>query len=229
MVTQNTFVELHKLPFYYECFFQLKMFRQAVIIECSPTLCLCQVPSRNCYSSPEHQKLGEMFVTWFYRLLNSENAAVSALSEMSESFGQNHFWPSCSLKLVTLTPNQSEETFEGNVLVSERLRAFAREEHLLFNPNVSTEGVKTQSDPHGLVIVMACGTIHQHDNCLGIFQQMFGLVRDPTNDNNWKIKMSQLRIMSSHVTAIPKLTDLAANDLLGIANHPMSNAIMPHT
>ena len=158
----------------------------------------------------KHQLLGETFVRWFYELLNSENPLCSG----SGDFGPHHFWENCTLKLVSKTPDVSEDNYEGSVLVAQRLQALAREELLIFNPNVSAEGVKVRSDPHGLLIIMVCGTIHQHNNCLGIFQQLFGLVRSPLNENTWKVKMTQLQLCSSRVTAVPKLTDSSARELL---------------
>lgn len=172
-------------------------------------------------SAGKHQTLGETFVRWFYELINSQNPVHGGGGD----FGPHHFWENCTLKLVSRTPEVSEETFEGNMLVAQRLSALAREERLLFNPNVSVDGVKVQVDPHGLLVVMACGTIHQHNNCLGVFQQMFGLVRSPLDENKWKVKTSQLQLCSSQVTAIPKLTDSSTRELLSVAG---SMAVMPH-
>ena len=157
----------------------------------------------------KHQLLGETFVRWFYELLNYENPLCGG-----GDFGPHHFWENCTLKLVSKTPEVSEDNYEGRVLVAQRLQALAREELLIFNPNISAEGVKVRSDPHGLLIIMVCGTIHQHNNCLGIFQQLFGLVRSPLNENTWKVKMTQLQLCSSRVTAIPKLTDSSTRELL---------------
>lgn len=168
------------------------------------------------------QALGETFVHWFYNLVNSQNPTHSV---HPGDFGPHHFWENCTLKLVSRTPDMSEEEFEGSWLVAQRFLALAREELLVFNPNVSAEGVKVTSDPHGLLIVMACGTIHQHNNCLGVFQQMFGLVRSTLDDSTWKIKSSQLQLSSSQVTAIPKLTDSSANQLLLESG---SLAMVPH-
>ena len=50
---------------------------------------------------------------------------------------------------------------------------------LTYNPNLCREGVSGQMDPHGLVVVTACGTLHNGPNCCGTFHQQFGLIRDP--------------------------------------------------
>ena len=45
---------------------------------------------------------------------------------------------------------------------------------LTFNPNVCGEGVRGVADPHGLVVVTACGTLHNAATamCCGTFQQV---------------------------------------------------------
>ncbi|XP_046373863.2 uncharacterized protein C3orf38 homolog [Haliotis rufescens] len=162
---------------------------------------------------PEHQKLGETFVSWFYKILNSHNPS---LNQVPEDFGPHHFWNDVKLYLLTRTPHESSEEYEGGVLVSQRFLALVKEEQLLFNPNVTGDGVQVKSDPHGLVIIMVCGTIHRSNDCLGVFQQMFGLIGDPRYDNNWKVKVTKLRIQSSQVTSIPRLQDSDNNDLLAV-------------
>ena len=165
-------------------------------------------------TASKHQTLGETFVRWFYDLINSENPVRGSRGD----FGPHHFWENCTLKLVSKTPDLSEDYYEGNVLVARRLQALVREELLLFNPNISADGVKVQSDPHGLLFVMVCGTIHQHNKCLGIFQQMFGLIRSPLNETTWKVKTTLLQLLSSQVTTIPKLTDSSTHELLSEAD-----------
>ncbi len=78
----------------------------------------------------------------------------------------------------------------------------------LLNPNLSSNGVRERKDPHGMVIIGVCGTAHQYDNCSGIFEQVFGLVQDPHQDFNWKIKWSELRITQATVNRLPCLNDL---------------------
>ena len=159
---------------------------------------------------------------WFYEMWNAENPS---LCRDSHEFGPHHFWENSTLKLRSRTPNLSEESFEGSVLVAQRLCALVKEELLVFNPNISAEGVRVVSDPHGLLLVMACGTIHHYNNCLGVFEQMFGLVRNPLEEKTWKIKFSQLNISSSQVTAAPRLTDSSEKQLLALSG---SMSVVPH-
>lgn len=102
------------------------------------------------------------------------------------------------------------EEFEGAELVNLRLLALTREERLLFSPNLDQEGLKALQSPHGLVLVAVAGTIHRDEACLGLFEQMFGLIRSPTVDNSWKIKNVDLKIkgrdaLPGPVTSAPAL------------------------
>lgn len=86
------------------------------------------------------------------------------------------------------------DEFLGAELVSLRLLALTREEHLLFSPNLEPHGVRALASPHGLVLVAVAGTIHRDAACLGIFEQIFGLIRSPLENNSWKIKFINLKI-----------------------------------
>lgn len=154
------------------------------------------------HNKSELQLLGEKFAGWFYENINSHNPV---LQKTAQDFGPQHFWDDVYLVLTSETPDPSQERFSSPFVVSQRFLAFAREELLLFNPNISQEGVFVRSDPHGLVMILVCGTIHRNNECLGTFQQTFGIVKDPRFENNWKIKMSVLKVKTAQVTAIPKL------------------------
>ncbi|WAQ98409.1 CC038-like protein [Mya arenaria] len=150
----------------------------------------------------ELQVLGETFSKWFYENLNSHNPT---LSKPQMDFGPNHFWDDAFFMLCSHSPVTSEERFEGPLLVSQRFLSFAQEEQLLFNPNITSEGVYVKSDPFGMVMILVCGTIHRANDCLGVFQQMFGLVKDPRFENNYKIKKTKLDVRTDKPTAMPKL------------------------
>uniref|UniRef100_A0A4W4FJG5 NTF2 domain-containing protein n=1 Tax=Electrophorus electricus TaxID=8005 RepID=A0A4W4FJG5_ELEEL len=65
---------------------------------------------------------------------------------------------------------------------------------LVFCPNLAHPGMQCFSTPHGLVLVAVAGTIHRDTTCLGIFEQVFGLIRAPMDGNSWKIKSLHLKI-----------------------------------
>ncbi|XP_038871065.1 uncharacterized protein C3orf38 homolog [Salvelinus namaycush] len=50
------------------------------------------------------------------------------------------------------------------------------------------------SSPHDLVLVAVAGTIHRDTVCLGVYEQVFGLIRSPLEQNSWKIKFVNLKI-----------------------------------
>lgn len=90
--------------------------------------------------------------------------------------------------------DEQMDEFLGAELVSLRLLALTKEEHLLLSPNLEPNGLRTLASPHGLVLVAVAGTIHRDGACLGIFEQIFGLIRSPLENNSWKIKFINLKI-----------------------------------
>ena len=47
-----------------------------------------------------------------------------------------------------------------------------RRHRLRCNPNLCEEGVKGRLDPHGLVLVLVCGTLHNQTTVCGVFEQV---------------------------------------------------------
>lgn len=159
------------------------------------------------------QILGEKFAQWFYENLNTHSPG---LQRTPGDFGPHHFWDDAYLVLNTCTPDPNTEKFDGPVLVSQRILSFAKDEHLLFNPNLTKDGLYVKSNPHGLVMILVCGTIHRNNECLGVFQQIFGLVKDPRFENNWKIKMTKLEVKAAQPTVIPKLEGNLDKQLMAV-------------
>ncbi|XP_041066710.1 uncharacterized protein C3orf38 homolog isoform X1 [Carcharodon carcharias] len=139
----------------------------------------------------DYQAMGLEFCKWFYQLLNSQNPL---LQEQSKEWGPQHFWEDVILKFSYRTSEQQLEVYTGAVMVSLRLLALTKEEHLFLNPNLTGSGLKCIHSPHGLVIIAVAGTIHRESICLGIFEQIFGLIRCPSSENNWKMKFVHLKI-----------------------------------
>ncbi|XP_030614280.1 uncharacterized protein C3orf38 homolog [Archocentrus centrarchus] len=135
--------------------------------------------------------LGQQFCQWFFQLLNSQNLS---LGQQPQDWGPQHFWPDVTLRLLSKAGSEQMEEFLGAELVSLRLLALTREERLLFSPNLEPHGLKALTSPHGLVLVAVAGTIHRDAACLGIFEQIFGLIRSPLQNNSWKIKFVNLKV-----------------------------------
>ncbi|XP_030283308.1 uncharacterized protein C3orf38 homolog [Sparus aurata] len=137
------------------------------------------------------QVLGQQFCQWFFQLINSQNPS---LAQQPQDWGPQHFWPDVKLRLLSRTGSEQMEEFLGAELVNLRLLALTREERLLLSPNLEPHGLKVLASPHGLVLVAVAGTIHRDTACLGIFEQVFGLIRSPLENNSWKIKFVNLKI-----------------------------------
>uniref|UniRef100_G3NUA8 Chromosome 3 open reading frame 38 n=1 Tax=Gasterosteus aculeatus TaxID=69293 RepID=G3NUA8_GASAC len=135
--------------------------------------------------------LGQQFCQWFFQLLNSHNPS---LGQPPQDWGPQHFWPDVKLRLIAKAGSEQMEDFLGAELVSLRLLALIKEEHLVLNPNLQPHGLRALASPHGLVLVAVAGTIHRDKACLGIFEQIFGLIRSPLENNIWKIKFINLKI-----------------------------------
>lgn len=90
--------------------------------------------------------------------------------------------------------SEQTEDFLGAELVHLRLLALTREERLFLSPNLEPHGLRALASPHGLVRVAVAGTVHRDGVCLGIFEQIFGLIRSPLENDSWKIKVVYLKI-----------------------------------
>ena len=150
-----------------------------------------ELVSSNASSYHSNNQLAVEFVTWFYRMLNACHPPTN-----DSDFGVQHFYDDCTLRLLYSTYEQSVDEFTGARVVCDRLRAFVCEEQLQFNANTDSDGIMGLSDPHGLKMIVVCGTVHASAQVVGIFEQQFGLVRDPNMDNNWRIKFTNLKLLS---------------------------------
>lgn len=144
----------------------------------------------------EGQELAICFSSWFYNLLKS--LANCTPGANPAEWGPQHFWQDAKLTVQCNEPTGLQETtVDGADLVSKKFKSMVVVDQLCFNPNISPDSVKGKQSAHGLVIVMVCGTVHRHKDCLGVFEQSFGLIRDPSEENNWKIKFSKLMLKAS--------------------------------
>jgi hypothetical protein len=153
--------------------------------------------SANTADSGSISLLAEQFTQWFYSMLNK-----------NECLNNEHFYSDARLTINKFDNGTlTSETIENNPQeIVERLFLMRMQYNLFFNPNLSADGVQGRVDLHGLVLVFVCGTLHVEGTCVGVFEQVFGLVRDPLTDNNWKIKNSEINLKSQNgVTAMPTL------------------------
>ncbi|KAF7265307.1 uncharacterized protein C3orf38 [Rhynchophorus ferrugineus] len=143
-------------------------------------------------------QMAHQFAIWFYNMLNSGE------------FGAEHFFPDAQLKFnMFMNEECHKNTIENNPKeIVDFLIATCQQNKLYLNPNDSQEGLQGRIDPHGLVVILVCGTLHSKDICVGVFEQIFALARDPTSDNNWKIKNTEINLHSKNqVNSTPRLCD----------------------
>uniref|UniRef100_A0A669PTC1 Chromosome 3 open reading frame 38 n=1 Tax=Phasianus colchicus TaxID=9054 RepID=A0A669PTC1_PHACC len=146
-------------------------------------------------SQDDVHNLGGEFCQWFFELLNSQHP-LGVKSE--ETWGPQHFWENAKMKFCYNTVEKNVEEYDGAEMVSLRLLSLVKEEYLLFNPNLTADGLKCAMSRHGLVLVAVAGTVHRGNVCLGIFEQIFGLIRCPIRGNTWKIKIVDLKIVGQN-------------------------------
>jgi len=155
-------------------------------------------------SQAQCQEMANNFVRWYFQLLNA------SVDTDETDWGPSHFWPDSSATIELLGGGGLIESHEARHSANEScsiLREVFRKHRLRCNPNLCEEGVRGRLDPHGLVLVLACGTLHNQATVCGVFEQVFGLVRDPTSENNWKIKYTELRLLGGPVMQQPSLAN----------------------
>ncbi|RMC01723.1 hypothetical protein DUI87_21739 [Hirundo rustica rustica] len=157
----------------------------------------CRQSHGNGQKSPQDDVggLGGEFCQWYFELLNSQHP-LGVKSE--ETWGPQHFWEDAKLKFCYNTSEKNVEQYVGADMVSLRLLSLVKEECLLFNPNLHSSGLKCAMSPHGLVLVAVAGTVHRDNACLGVFEQIFGLISCPVRNNTWKIKLVNLKIVGQN-------------------------------
>ncbi|XP_055912380.1 uncharacterized protein C3orf38 homolog [Eupeodes corollae] len=140
--------------------------------------------------------LARKFAEWFFQNYNANNLKVE------------DFWRDSRL-LLRIAANDcvNDQQCDSADQVIETLFGCKHQFNFFFNPNLSHDGVQGRMDVHGLVIVLVCGTLHTQDNCVGVFETSFGLMRDPFALNNWKIKTIQSLLRSQGAPKEPILSE----------------------
>lgn len=165
----------------------------------SPGLC---VENEKKDSDDYGQKYAEQWTPWFFDLLRQcgTNMIHDPLAPHGMSdWGEHHFWADSVLKIEVTARNQTtEENYSGALSVSRRLYSLVVRESIYLNPNLDRNGIKGKLEQHsGMVLVTASGTVHRHSHFVGIFSQAFGLLRDPSVNNNYRIKFTNLQLRST--------------------------------
>ena len=135
---------------------------------------------------PSMKQLSQQFTDWFYSSWNNLSA-----------FQSDHFFPDCQLTLK----HENDRRVQGAYFVCDVLRSFIVNQDLRFHPNIQSNQI--EESKHGLVLIQIHGTIHQRGTCIGIFDQSFGLVRDPHHGNNYLIKFCFLNMQTQQTQQQP--------------------------
>ena len=110
------------------------------------------------------------FVRWFYHLLNT------SVHTDSSDWNSSHFWPDASARVSLLSQagelRECLEVVNNSEAASKMLVNVYRNHKLKCNPNLCEEGVRGKLSPHGLVMVLACGTLHNQNTVCGVFEQV---------------------------------------------------------
>nr|XP_039266572.1 uncharacterized protein C3orf38 homolog [Styela clava] len=158
------------------------------------------------------QQLAKEFILWFYPMLNNIK------NNQSPGWGAQNFCPDAVLVLTVIREgnNQHEEKFIGAQAAQEKLASLVMKDNAVLNPNTTPEGYRGTISPHGLAKVAVCGTLHKlNETCnspdrqilMGVFEQCFGLVRDVSDGNRWKIKYTDLKMkLMSNYGQTPHMT-----------------------
>ena len=116
------------------------------------------------------EEMASSFVRWYYHLLNTQ------VDTDTPDWSSSHFWPDASARVSLLNQagevQENIEVMNNSEEVSRMLVNVFRDHKLKCNPNLCEEGVRGRQSPHGLVMVLACGTLHNQDRVCGVFEQV---------------------------------------------------------
>ncbi|KAK9512219.1 hypothetical protein O3M35_000688 [Rhynocoris fuscipes] len=161
--------------------------------------------------------LAVKFVEWFYSRINASVIHLKTNeSNNEEKLIEDDFWSDAKLA-INVTGGSGEVIANYFAESSEeclKLISNSCAEHsIFFSPNLREDGTRGTTEPHGMILVMNCGTLHSTNGhrCVGLYEQVFGLIKDPVRDI-WKIKMTKLNLRSQDVKSAPVLPE--SNQLL---------------
>jgi len=114
--------------------------------------------------------------------------------------------------MMVVGNNQEVQTSNSNTAVDacSNLLKLVQGEHLLFQPNTSSQGMKVVTEPHGLVVILICGTLHKNGSIVGVFKQQFGLAKDPLMNSNYRIKYTDLHCSAGGSGGTPSLDQMGS-------------------
>lgn len=139
------------------------------------------------------EMMGVKFTQWWFEIL----LAISSAATVKNENLADQFWADGRLKITINSAQgiQSEDVVGSNE--AEKLLLSLLHQGYLLNPNLKE--VKEKHERHGFVLIAVCGTVHKNQSCIGVFENIFGLLRDPGVEFRWRLKWSELQINTSMI------------------------------
>ena len=135
------------------------------------------------------QEIALAFISWFYNMINSTRSIHA-----DSCWTADHFWDDSKLVLQVEQPDGIvREEIQSAINVSQKLLAFACNYQVTFSPNLAPNGVQSEMNCYGLLVVKSAGTLHNGSVVVGLYEQVFGLIKDPLANGNWKVKNTELK------------------------------------
>lgn len=148
---------------------------------------------------PPLQLMSEEFCNWFFERINRR-----ALFVESDLWGD----VTSAIRLIDATGNTQDLEACG---ADQALASFQRlhdDFHFQLAPNICPTGVQGKMNSYGMVMIASCGTVYRANQFVGVFEGGFGLLKDPTSSDSWKLKHSKMQIKSvAGQTIHPQLED----------------------
>lgn len=142
------------------------------------------------------------FSKWYYTMVNRLQPTCTHLA--GDTLREEVFLGNSSAEVYTYGPTTTQRTAVGQRDTYALLKDIFTEHRILFSPNVDS-GIQSYAVEHGLIKLFVCGTLHQENSFLGIFEQEFGLVQSPV-ERAWKIMYTKLNLKQAGETTptLPK-------------------------
>ncbi|KAK4299737.1 hypothetical protein Pmani_028006 [Petrolisthes manimaculis] len=142
------------------------------------------------------------FCKWYYTMVNRLQPAFA--NHAGDTLQEEVFLSNSSAEVYLYGPSTIQKSAVGQRDIYTLLKDVFTEHKIIFNPNMGS-GIQSYAVKHGLIKVMVCGTLHQENSFVGIFEQEFGLVMSPV-DRAWKIMYTKLNLKqtSQPTPSLPK-------------------------
>lgn len=136
---------------------------------------------------PSHlQRLAEEFTSWLFERINNGSLVESDL--WSDVTG--------AIRLIDSAGNTEDLQARGCTQVHKSFADLRTGLQFQLVPNICPVGVQGKMNSYGMVMIASCGCVYRSGVFVGVFEAAFGLLRDSTSSEVWKLKHSKLQIKS---------------------------------